>query len=370
LGLRIAVDLADARLEALPVIDFSSSKWSGTVTLRHPGAPRLAEMLGMIGAPAWLGDGSLSLVAQVSGSPGRLAADSFDLGAGALRANGQLALERDGGLPRLTGRIAADTLPLPYLYIRSPDPLPLDWLRRWQGQVHLDAAHVLLGFSGVMEKVAATLTLAGGVLRLDPLSGVISGGAFAGSVMVDEGAERPKLQLRATLTGAALAGGVADLPVDVSAGAVDGSVDLQAEGHSPAAFLATLSGSAAVVLHDGVVSGFDEAKLGAELQGNAAPDELAVAATTGATRFDRLEGSATLVGGNLTLRNVALSGKSGDAAFSGSIDLAGSAMDMREDLHAAIPDAPDVAVRLSGAYDDIRRIAELAGVTRWRAQVK
>jgi hypothetical protein len=370
LSLRISVDLADGRLEAQPVIDLSAAKWTGTVTLRHPGAPRLAEMLGMIGAPAWLGDGSLSLVAQISASRGRLAADNFDLGAGALRANGQVTLEHDSGPPRLTGRVVVDTLPLPYLYIRSPDPLPLDWLRGWQGQVHLDAAHVLLGFSPVLEKASATLTLVDGVLRLDPLAGVFSGGALSGSVAVDGNAVPPKLQVLMTLTGATLPTPLADLPVDVSADVVDGSVDLRAEGHSPAALLATLSGSAAIVLHDATISGFDEGKLDAGLQGDAAPADLAATLTTGATRFSLMEGHATLLRGNVTLGNVALSGTSGDAVLSGTIDVAGSAMDLRAVLHPAIPDAPAVAVRLSGAYDDLRRIPELSGITRWRAQAK
>jgi hypothetical protein len=131
-----------------------------------------------------------------------------------------------------------------------------------------------------------------------------------------------------------------------------------------------LSGSAAIVLHDATISGFDEGKLDAGLQGDAAPADLAATLTTGATRFSLMEGHATLLRGNVTLGNVALSGTSGDAVLSGTIDVAGSAMDLRAVLHPAIPDAPAVAVRLSGAYDDLRRIPELSGITRWRAQAK
>jgi hypothetical protein len=60
LAVQIAADLGDLRLEAQPIIDLHLSKWAGPMTLRHPGAPRLAEMLGLNGAPAWPSTNSTS----------------------------------------------------------------------------------------------------------------------------------------------------------------------------------------------------------------------------------------------------------------------------------------------------------------------
>ena len=193
LGLRVAAELGDLRLEAQPVIDLPGGRWSGPLTLRHPGAPRLAEALGLTGVPAWLGDGSLSLVSQLSAAPGRLAAESFDLTAGALRASGALALDR-GEVRRLTGRVAADTLPLPLPYLRSPDPLPFGALAAllgsWQGAVRVEAGRVLAGFSPVLDKAAATLALDGGVLRAEGLEGQLAGGTLAGTASLDLNAAR------------------------------------------------------------------------------------------------------------------------------------------------------------------------------------
>ena len=70
----IKLVLADARLEARPVIDLHSGTWTATMLLRHPGARRLVATLGLperIGLPGlgdWLSDGSLSLVAHLAGS--------------------------------------------------------------------------------------------------------------------------------------------------------------------------------------------------------------------------------------------------------------------------------------------------------------
>jgi len=115
---------------------------AGPITLRHPGAPRLAEALGIANATAWLGDGSLSLVAQVSRNGGRFAADSFEVTAGSLHASGALAVQATPSGPSVTGRIAAETLPLPLPSLRSADPLPFAWLTGWQAAVKLDVGRV------------------------------------------------------------------------------------------------------------------------------------------------------------------------------------------------------------------------------------
>jgi hypothetical protein len=370
LAVRLRAGLADARLEVQPVVDLAAEKWSSTVTLRHPGAPRLAEMLGLTGAPSWLGDGSLALVAQVSGAPNRLAAESFDLGAGALRASGQLLLERGAGPARLSGRISADTLPLPYVYIRSPEPLPLGWLQGWQGQLHLDAAHVLLGFSPLLEKASATITLADGALHLAPLSGTLLGGAVSGSLGLDSAAGPPRLSVQAALDRATLSGPLDELPIDLTSGVLDSRVDLTAEGYSPAALLATLAGTVHVTAENGTLTGFDLARVAADLRDNAPATDLAAPLTSGSTGFDSLVGRAAIQRGNVTLDDMTLASKQGGAALSGTIDLAGAALDLRAVLHPAMPDTPDVAVRFTGPYDDIKRIPELADVTLWRARAK
>ena len=99
-----------AGLEAGPTVDLTTGRWHGAVTLRHPGARRfvnavgLGPALGLTGPGRWLGDGSFALVAQMSGEPGRVSADRFDLRAGALHTGGTLDVGARGSAPRLDGQ--------------------------------------------------------------------------------------------------------------------------------------------------------------------------------------------------------------------------------------------------------------------------
>ncbi len=114
LALDVRLALADARLEANPILNLKSGEWSTTLALRHPGARRLVATLGLPeqeglrGLPDWLGDGSLSLVAHLAGGPGRLVADKFVLTAATLHAGGELAVDLGGAEPRVSGHVDTD----------------------------------------------------------------------------------------------------------------------------------------------------------------------------------------------------------------------------------------------------------------------
>ena len=221
LAMKITADLDDLRLEAQPTFDLTHGTWKAGVTLRHPGAPRLLQEIEMPSVASWLGDGSLGLVTQLSGSPGRIAADSFDLSAGGLHATGALLLDRGGTAPLLTGHIAADTLPLPVPQTHATVPLPLDALLGWSAAVQVTAAHVLADQRPVLQQAAAMLGLANGALRLDGLSGKLAGGTLRAAAALDAAAEPPAATLQLDVTGATAAEPLFDLPLDLAGGVVN-----------------------------------------------------------------------------------------------------------------------------------------------------
>jgi hypothetical protein len=362
LGLRIAADLGDLRLEAQPVLDLASGKWAGPMTLRHPGAPRLAEMLGLSGAPAWLGDGSLALVARIGGEAGHVAADEFDITAGALHATGKLALDRGGAGPRLSGRISAETLPLPLPYLRAPDPLPLQVLDGWSASVAIEAGRVLAGASPMLDGMSATLVLADRALRLERMTARLGGGEVTGTLGLSAGGAAPSVSANLTAKGVAISGAVFDLPVDIVGGTLDGTLAMTATGFSPAALLATLRGDLALTLRDGQIAGFEMAGL----IGDAQDDALRTALAGGTTPFETLSLAATAERGNLVLRATRLVAPSGEAVVTGSINLPAASADLRLAIRPAIPDPPEIGLRLTGPLDALRRTPELADVTRWR----
>ncbi len=363
LGLKITADIADLRFEAQPTLNTGKGTWTSTVQLRHPGAPRLAEALGMANAGLWLGDGSLSLAGQLSGAATHYAADSFELTAGGLRATGAMTLDRIDAHPFLNGHIAAETLPLPLVDPRSLDPLPLSVLSGWDGALKLTAGHVLMGQAPLLEQASAALALEHGVLRLDGLSARLAGGALTGKVSLDSGSSPPAGRIDFEVSGAQLGGALFDWPLDMTAGSVDAGGSLTASGHAPATLLTTLGGEVRLSMRDGVLSG---ASLPA-LAGDVSEATARAALAGGETPFQALSLNATLASGVIAISGGEITAPSGNASLTGTIDLPGAAADLHLTLRPLTPDPPEVGLRLTGKLDAPRRMLELAGLTRWRA---
>jgi hypothetical protein len=366
LGLRVTADVGDLRIEAQPTLDLPGVKSAGSITLRHPGAARLAESFGLGGAPAWLGDGSLSLLAQVGVGGGRLTADNIELIAGALHAGGSLTLQGTETGPSLTGHLTAETLPLPLPYGRSPSPLPLDLLAGWQASVTLDAAHVLLGNLPSLDRVSATLTLNDGVFRAQGLTAAIGGGAVTASLSVDSHATPPVFGLDAQVATAALSGPLLDLPLDLLSGTLDATAALTATGYSPAALLASLAGSLHLTARAGSVAGVDLAA--ATAAPNLTTDNVNKALAGGATSFDLLDLQGKIQHGSLSLDQTRLAAPSGTMSAAGTIDLPSDTVDVRLGLMPDVPDPPTIGLRLTGPFDSLIRTPELADLVRWRAR--
>ncbi len=366
LVVRVTASAGDLRLEAMPTFDFARGTWTGTLTLRHPGASRLAEVLGLSGAPGWLGEGSFSLVAQLTAAVNRLSADRFDLAAGATRAQGMLAVDETDGGPSVTGQLTAQSLALPLPLAHAPDPLPLWLLHGWQGSVKLTAAQILFDLSPLLQQFDATLAVADGTLRVAGLTAKLGGGTLTAGFSFDAGAEPPSAGLEASLAGATLSGPPFALPVDASGGIVDATGAFTAAGHSPGTLLATLVGRLNFSVHDGTLTGIDMDRATGDLP----DDAIAAALSGGSMGFDRLDLEARVDHGSLRITQAALRAASGTMGMTGSIDLAGSTGDLRLALHPAVPDPPEIGLRLNGPLDAMRRIPELASVVRWRAAAR
>lgn len=386
LAARLGVEAGDLRLEARPTLDLLARRWSGPVTLRHPGAPRLLATLGVLDdgparsvphregersspmdVSAWLGDGSLSLVAQLAAAPGRVALDGFDLVAGAARLGGRLVLERGG----VSGRIAAEVLPLPAPDPRSAEPLPFGLLREGRATVRVEAAQVLAGLHPVLRRAGADVSLRDGTLRVERFTAALDGGAAMGTLVLDAMSDPPRAAVEASLSDVAVAGPILGASLDLAGGVLDARFDLSAAGHSPAALLATVSGTVRIAARDGTVSGFDLSGAGAALQAadrETLAAELRAALSGGTSPFARLEVPVEVRRGVATVGDARLDGPAGEASLSGTADLAGGTVDLRVVLRPrGAEDAPGLAVRLTGPAAEARRTPELAATLRWLA---
>ncbi len=372
----VGLALADARLEASPILDLRWGEWSMTLTLRHPGARRLIAALGwsehegLSALPAWLGDGSLSLVAHLAGAGGRFAAESFDLTAAMLHASGELAFDLESGAPRVSGRVDTDAVTLPLPNGASALPLPLGILHGWRGGVQLGIGQLAMGAGPALRDATVMLSVADDRLRLEDFVAKLGSGTVSGSVTVDAAAKPPALAVEARVGDVAINGPLGNAPIDLLSGRADASMSLAASGYSPSAILATLDGRVTLTVHDGTMSGFDLFRLKQVIEKS---DPKSVEATasealrSGATGFDLLEMGASIAHGDLLLEAGSLNGIAGAAQVSGGVNLAGQTLDVRIALQPALPSPPEVAIHLTGQVDQPKRATELAGLARWMA---
>jgi uncharacterized protein involved in outer membrane biogenesis len=194
---------------------------------------------------------------------------------------------------------------------------------------------------------------------------------LSGSCRFDGAGKPPSLALQARLLGSAITGALADGPLDLVSGVADGNLELSANGYSPAAILATLTGHVALTMTDGTLSGFDlfRIKLAAQRHDLASARSEAIDALgMGATGFDELDITANLAHGDLSLSTARLSGSAGEADLTGGMNLPTGALDVRVALRPALPNPPEISIRLTGTLDRPIRTPELANLARFVAE--
>jgi hypothetical protein len=357
LALRLDADLAEARLELQTALDLPGQRSQGSLTARHPGAVRLFAALLGGEAPDFLGEGSFSLITQLATRPEGWSLDGFELVAGALRARGQVALAQ-AARPVLSGRVAAETLPLPEwrdLGPRGWPPYDLDLALRADRVASPDLPH--------LEQASAQLRGDAGALRLEQVQAQLAGGALSGALSLTRG-ERPVLATEGSLADAVVGGPVTGRPLDISAGRLSAEWRLAAQGHTMEALLASLAGTARVALRDAVLQGLDApAAAGAITAGAEAPLRAALAG--GASPIERGALDLAVQDGQVEVREAELLAEGGLALrLSGRFDLPRDVLDLR----VAFPVTPEVALRWSGPSLMPRRLPELAEWLRQRAE--
>jgi uncharacterized protein involved in outer membrane biogenesis len=349
--------------------DVAARTASGTATLHHP-AVALAAGPAEGGALAWLGEGPLDARAHVVLSAGQVALNDLAVGAGALKAAGRVAVTLSAPM-RLTGQMAAETLPLPPVAWHGTTPIPLDWLRGWEAVLDITADRLVQGDATIVRQFAARLGLADGVVGVGGISGQAAGGALSGGAVLDAAATPPKLSLDLSLADVGVAGPLTGLPFDLLAGRAGVQVRLSAEGYSPSAMLATLSGHATASAHDGALRGFSLPLLRGALRAAEAgrPERsqapLLAALRDGRTPFTVLRLSADLDGGVATFADSVIEAPEGSAKISGTLAVPTGTLDVLVRLHPAFDGSPDLGLHLSGPFNAPERVPEIAPALRW-----
>lgn len=364
-------ELLDARFEAAGTTDAAFTRATGRIALRHPGAPRLLSALGLGDTTAWLGEGSLALVAEGTLGAATLSLGSAELVAGRLRlrGSGEVALADDGGRFRLA--LDAETLPLPGIAWHDASPWSFGTLAGWSGTVALRAVALPIGDSAGLGRVEAQVELVDGTIRLANISAGLRGGRLTGSAsLTPQGGFAADWVLADAVLDAPLFG----VPFDLASGRIGMTASVTATGLSPAALRADLSGQASIEASSGVVAGFDMAAA-AEALTAPLPDAEALARVRralggGATAFDRLTLQLRAERGVVAMTEAALRAQAGSASASGEIDLRADALGLSITVIpvGGAEALPDLGLRVSGALDQPRRVIETAAAARHLAE--
>jgi len=211
--------------------------------------------------------GAWSVSGRVNGDPAkRIAVSMLELQVAGSDLGGEVAFTLDGARPLVDAKLRSKLLDLAALGAGSGgepqagkkpgkvfpgDPLPLEGLRSVDGQVEFRADTVIAG-GAPMTDVAMQVSLAGGDLKVSPITGVVAGGGLDGSVRLDG-----RKQLASLVTRVAVSKlDVGKLMQEMgSGGDIDGKanikVDVSGAGGSVAQIMANLDGEASLVMGKG-----------------------------------------------------------------------------------------------------------------------
>jgi hypothetical protein len=368
IGVQLRADLGDLRAEAEAHVDATAPRMDATATLRHPGAPRLLDTLGVPGARAWLGEGSVALLSHLSLSPGHVVAHDVSVAAGALQMAGLFDAKLSPAGVQFSGAIDAASLALPDWPFAPAGPLSPGWLRGLDGRIDIKAARVLSGLSPVATDAALTFLAGGGVGWLQDGRATLSQGELAGELVIDTTQDPPAVSGVVRATGILPEDFLPDATaITLRGGLMDGTADLHARGFGPAAWLASSAGDLHVQLRGTSLAGVDLAAAAAALRAGPAGLRARLQGALASGQTAALDGGidATMEDGVARLTAAHLAGEPGSVEAEGNIDAAQRSVNLRLVAVPAVPAPPRLLIGLEGPWRSAPGRADVSPGLAW-----
>ncbi len=300
----------------------------GDLTASIPSIAALASFIG-IQPPAVLAANDVTITAKVKG-----AADSLTFGDATLTSAGQslegaIAIREAGGRPAISGTLAAETLALEPLLGR-PQPV-LDPSGRWSTKsfafaplrsfdldLRLSAAH-LDAYGLKLTDAAASAIIMDGKLSATLIEAAAYGGRLQGQVGAAYAGRNLELSAGGELADADLGAAAADFAPPIVTGTGGAKFTLETSGASPAAAIASLTGTASFEAADGSLLGVNLEE--ALRRSHHRPIDGERDMRLGSTSFDKVEVSLAVDEGRAQIQRGAMTSHGVKADLAGFIAL-------------------------------------------------
>jgi AsmA protein len=309
----------------------------GDLTASIPSIAALASFLNIQQLPVLAAD-DLAITAKVKG-----AADTLTLGEATLTSAGQslegaLAISDSGARPALSGTLAAETLALTPLLGPpervfdpsggwSTQPFAFEPLRTFDLDLRLSAAHLDV-YGLPLADAAASIIVADGKLSMSLIDAAAYGGRLQGEVGAYLGRDL-KISARGELVDADLGAAIADLARPVMTGTGRAQFAVEASGASPAAAVASLTGTASLEAADGSILGVNLEE--ALRRSRRRPIDVERDLRLGATAFDKVDATLALDNGVARVQRAMVTSHGVTAKLGGLVDLAAQSWSLQLD---------------------------------------
>ena len=309
----------------------------GDLTVSIPSIAALASFLDTQPPPVLAAD-DLAITAKVKGAAHTLTLGNATLTSAGQALEGAIAISDAGGRPALSGTLDAETLALMPL-LGPPEhvfdasggwstkPFAFEPLRTLDLDLRLSAAHLDV-YGLALADAAASIIVADGKLSATLMEAAAYGGRLQGGVVAYLGRE-VKISARGELVHADLGAAIADLAKPVMTGTGRAQFAVEASGASPAAAVASLTGTASLEAADGSLLGVNIEE--ALRRSRRRPIDVERDLRLGGTAFDTVDASLALDNGRAQVQRAVMTSHGVTVEVNGSIDLPAQSWDLQAD---------------------------------------
>jgi AsmA protein len=300
----------------------------GDLTASIPSIAALASFLDTQPPPV-LAANDIAITAKVKGAPNTLTLGDATLTSAGQTLEGALAISDAGRRTAISGTLAAETLALKPLL--GPPERIFDPLGGWSTMpfafappqtfdldLRLSAAHLDV-YGLPLADAAASVIVTDGKLSMSLLEAAAYGGRLQGEVGAAYIGRDLKVSARGELVDADLGAAIADFSQPVMTGSGRAQFAIEASGPSPAAAVASLTGTASLEAADGSILGVNLEE--ALRRSRRRPIDVERDMRLGGTAFDKVDASLALEDGRAQVRRAVMTSHGMTAELDGLIDL-------------------------------------------------